>query len=70
VEIEDIMSEVQNSKEAVQSVILMVDDATKSFSTLFHMFLVSIIQAVYWINVIKLKLLNYIVFISNFGFIL
>ncbi|KAK2456779.1 kinesin protein KIN-7O [Trifolium repens] len=39
VEIEDIMSEVQNSKEAVQSVILMVDDATKSFSTLFHMFL-------------------------------
>ncbi|KAK2403310.1 P-loop containing nucleoside triphosphate hydrolase superfamily protein [Trifolium repens] len=39
VEIEDIMSEVQNSKEAVHSVILMVDDATKSFSTLFHMFL-------------------------------
>ncbi|CAJ2628863.1 unnamed protein product [Trifolium pratense] len=38
VEIEDIMSEVQNSKEAAQSVILMVDDATKSFSTLYHMF--------------------------------
>ncbi|XP_073223691.1 kinesin-like protein KIN-7O isoform X4 [Cicer arietinum] len=37
--IQDIMSEIQNSKEAVQSVILMVDDATKSFSTLCHMFL-------------------------------
>ncbi|XP_058748341.1 kinesin-like protein KIN-7O [Vicia villosa] len=38
-EIEDVMSEVQNSKEAVQSVILMIDDATKSFSTLCHIFL-------------------------------
>lgn len=37
--IEDIMSEVQNSKEAVQSAILMVDDATKSFSTLCNIFL-------------------------------
>ncbi|KEH43131.1 putative plus-end-directed kinesin ATPase [Medicago truncatula] len=37
--IEDIMSEVQNSKEAVQSAILMVDDATKSFSTLRNIFL-------------------------------
>lgn len=44
--IQDIMSEIQNSKEAVQSVILMVDDATKSFSTLCHMFLVSIIEAI------------------------
>lgn len=53
-EIEDVMSEVQNSKEAVQSVILMIDDATKSFSTLCHIFLVSIIPALYWINVIKI----------------
>ncbi|KAI5414164.1 kinesin-like protein KIN-7O isoform X3 [Lathyrus oleraceus] len=37
--IEDVMSEVQNSKEAVQSVILMIDDATKSFSTLCHILL-------------------------------
>lgn len=56
--IEDIMSEVQNSKEAVQSAILMVDDATKSFSTLRNIFLVSNVQAVYWINVIKMKLLS------------
>jgi len=56
--IEDIMSEVQNSKEAVQSAILMVDDTTKSFSTLCNIFLVSIVQAVYWINVIKRKLLS------------
>lgn len=48
--VQEIMSEVQNSKEAVQSVILMVDDATKSFSTLCNMFLVSIIED-YGINI-------------------
>ncbi|KAL5067461.1 hypothetical protein RYX36_018348 [Vicia faba] len=37
--IEDVMSEVQNSKETVQSVLLMIDDATKSFSALCHTFL-------------------------------
>ncbi|KAK7267150.1 hypothetical protein RIF29_19814 [Crotalaria pallida] len=37
-EVQEIMSEVQNSKEAVQSVISIVDDTTKSFFALFDMF--------------------------------
>ncbi|XP_019429712.1 PREDICTED: kinesin-like protein KIN-7O isoform X2 [Lupinus angustifolius] len=37
-EVQEIMSEVQNSKEDVQSVILIVDDAVKSFSALCEMF--------------------------------
>ncbi|KAI4348608.1 hypothetical protein L6164_009315 [Bauhinia variegata] len=38
-EVEQIMSEVQKSKEAVQSVILLVDEASKSFSALCDVFL-------------------------------
>ncbi|XP_061367839.1 kinesin-like protein KIN-7O [Gastrolobium bilobum] len=37
--VQEMMSEVQNSKEAVQSIILMVDDANKSFSALCDVFL-------------------------------
>ncbi|XP_057427737.1 kinesin-like protein KIN-7O isoform X2 [Lotus japonicus] len=37
--VQEIMSEVQNSKEAVQSVMLIVDDATRSLSALRDMFL-------------------------------
>ncbi|CAL0321569.1 unnamed protein product [Lupinus luteus] len=37
-EVQEIMSEVQNSKEDVESVILIVDDAVKSFSALCEMF--------------------------------
>ncbi|KAK7344962.1 hypothetical protein VNO77_15265 [Canavalia gladiata] len=38
--LEEVVSEIQNSKEAVQSVILVVDDAIKNFSALCDMFLV------------------------------
>lgn len=43
--VQEIMSEVQNSKEAVQSVMLIVDDATRSLSALRDMFLVSTLEA-------------------------
>lgn len=44
-EVHKIMSEVQNSKEAVQSVILIVDEAAKSFSAIFDVFCVSTTEA-------------------------
>jgi len=40
-EIEEIASEIQNAKDAVQSVMFMVDDAIKSFSALCDTLLVS-----------------------------
>jgi len=42
-EIEEIASEVQKSKDAVQSVMFMVDDAIKSFSALCDTLLVSVL---------------------------
>jgi len=41
--IEEIVSEIQNSKDAVQSVMFMVDDAITNFSALYDMLLVSIL---------------------------
>lgn len=38
--IEEIVSEIQNSKDAVQSVMFMVDDAITNFSALYDMLLV------------------------------
>lgn len=40
-EIEEIASEIQNSKDVVQSAMFMVDDAIKSFSALCDTLLVS-----------------------------
>lgn len=60
-EVQEIMSEVQNSKEAVQSVVLLVDEASKSFSALFDVFLVSVIMTkknIYNMNEVAEQLFN------------
>jgi hypothetical protein len=41
VEVQELMSEVQNSKEVVQSASSLLDEVSKSFSDLIDVFLVS-----------------------------